>query len=66
MNADGLSLLDVECGVLTGRVLEQQKDDHTAENKYRIRGKTVAGAEIEVVAKLGVTGTMVIITVYAP
>ena len=66
MRADGFTLLDVERGVLTGAILEKQKDDRTAETKYRIHGKTVAGAAVELVAKLGVGGTMVVITVYAP
>ena len=66
MAADDFSILDVECGVLTGSVLERQPDDKSGESKYRIRGNTTAGAEIELVAKLGPTGRMVIITVYAP
>jgi hypothetical protein len=66
MTSDGFGVMDVESGVLTGTILEKQRDDVTAENKYRVRGQTGTGAEIELVAKLGVTGKMVIITVYAP
>ena len=66
MAADGLGPLDLERGVLTGTILEKQRDDKTAEGKYRIRGKTVTGAPIDLVAKLGATSKMVIITVYAP
>ena len=66
MSPEAFSILDAECGILTGKILEKQKDDRTGESKYRIRGETVAGAEIELVAKLGATGRMVVITVYAP
>ena len=66
MNEEGLTSYDVERGILTGEILERQKDKVTAEWKYRIRGKTVNGAEVEVVAKLGITGDLVIITVYIP
>jgi len=43
-----------------------KKDKVTTEWKYRIRGETIGGGEVEVVAKLGPTGKLVIITVYIP
>ncbi len=64
MNGDCLSIYDVERGILTGKIVERQKDKVTAEWKYRITGQTVGGSEIEVVAKLSPTGKLVIITVY--
>ena len=66
INEEGLTSYDVERGILTGEILERQKDKVTAEWKYRIRGKTVNGGEVEVVAKLSITGDLVIITVYIP
>jgi len=66
MNNDGLTIYDVECGILTGEILERQKDKVTAEWKYRIRGETVDGGEVEMIAKLSPTGKLVIITVYVP
>ena len=66
MNDDGLTIYDVERGILTGEILERQKDRVTAEWKYRIRGETVDGGEVEVIAKLSPTGKLVIITVYVP
>lgn len=66
MNDDDLTIYDVERGILTGEILERQKDKVTAEWKYRIRGETVEGGEVEVVAKLSPTGKLVIITVYIP
>ena len=64
MNADGLTIFDVEQGMLTGKILERQKDRATGEWKYRIRGRTVEGDEVEALAKEGPTGKLVIITVY--
>ncbi len=64
MNSDCLSIYDVERGILTGKIVERQKDKVTAEWKYRITGQTVDGSEVEVIAKLGPTGKLVIITVY--
>jgi hypothetical protein len=34
---DDLSIYDVEHGLLTGKILERQRDTTTAEWKYRIR-----------------------------
>ncbi len=65
MNDDGLTLYDVERGILTGEILERQRDRIPGDHKYRIRGWTVAADGIEVVARLGPTGKLVIITVYA-
>jgi hypothetical protein len=64
MNEDGLTIYDVERGILTGQISERQKDKVTAEWKYLIRGETVEGGEIELIAKLSPTGKLVIITVY--
>ncbi|MBI4745938.1 MAG: DUF4258 domain-containing protein [Deltaproteobacteria bacterium] len=65
MNNDCLSIYDVERGILTGKIVERQKDKVSAEWKYRITGQTVDGKEVEVIAKLSPTGKLVIITVYA-
>jgi Domain of unknown function (DUF4258) len=64
MDDDGLSILDVEQSIFTGEILERQKDRNTGEFKYRIRGSTLEGDSVEVVVKLGLTGKVVIITVY--
>lgn len=66
MNDDCLTIFDVERCILTGKILERQKDKDTAEWKYRINGKSLSGGEVEVVAKLSPTGKLVIITVYVP
>lgn len=66
MNDDYLTIFDVERCILTGKILERQKDKDTAEWKYRINGKSLSGGELEVVAKISPTGRLVIITVYVP
>jgi hypothetical protein len=66
MDDEGLTIFDVEQCVLTGQIVERQKDQSTGEWKYRIRGRTVCNGTIEVVVKLGPTDKVVIITVYTP
>lgn len=66
MTDDGFTIYDVESGVLSGEIIERQKDQSTAEWKYRIRGKTISDDEIESICKISPTGKLVIITVYEP
>ena len=66
MNDDCLTIFDVERGILTGKIMERQKDKVTAEWKYRINGQSLSGGEVEVVAKVSPTGKLVIITLYVP
>ena len=60
---DNLSILDLENIVLTGQIVERQRDRATRETKYVIRGTTIEGYAGEVVAKVGRGGKLVIITV---
>ena len=64
MDDDGLSILDVEQVILTGQIVERQRDRNTGEWKYVINGQTDEGLNVMVVAKLSPTDTVVIITVY--
>lgn len=64
MNDDGLTVYDVERCILTGEIVERQKDARTGEWKYLVRGQTLNGDAIVVVAKLSPTGKLVFITVY--
>jgi hypothetical protein len=66
MADDAFTVYDIESGILTGDILECQKDWTTAESKYRIQGEAVMGEAIEIIAKLSPTGKVVIITVYVP
>lgn len=64
MDEDGLTIFDVERGILTGEIIERQKDHDTGEWKYLIQGQSVVGKQIVVVTKLSPTEKLVIITVY--
>lgn len=66
MHADGFSIFDVESGILSGQILERQKDLLTGESKYRVRGKTILNREIEIISKISPTNKLVVITVYEP
>lgn len=64
MNNDDLTIFDVERCILTGKIVERQRDTLTAEWKYRIIGETFDGIQAEIVAKLSITDKLVIVTVY--
>ena len=64
MEDDDISILDVEHVILSGEIIERQQDQETGEWKYLIAGNTLADDPIIVVAKLTLTGTQVIMTVY--
>jgi len=64
MDDDGFSIFDVEHAILTGSIQERQKDRDTGESKYRLVGHALDNRRIEIVAKLSVTGKLVIITAY--
>ena len=64
MYADELTVFDVESAILTGEIIQRQKDRNTAEWKYVISGETLGGGKTIVVCKLGPTGKVVFITVY--
>ena len=61
---DGLSVLDVEHAILTGRISHRQRDATTGEWKYLISGRTLSGDKMIVVVKLSLTERLVIITAY--
>lgn len=54
--ADDLTIWDIESVFLTGEVLERQRDVKTSESKYRVRGASLSGDPVEVIAKHAVTG----------
>ena len=65
MDDDRLSIYDIERAILTGEILDRQRDELTGEWKYRVLGTTITGPAVEVIAKFSPTGTLVVITVYA-
>ncbi len=64
MSDDELTIFDVERCLLTGEIIERQKDSNTGEWKYLVKGHTVADANIIVVLKISPIGKLVFITVY--
>lgn len=64
MDDDGLSVFDLERAVLTGTIVERQRDRKTQEQKYVVRGEGTDGSSVGVVGRLGATGRAVIITVF--
>ena len=61
---DNLSILDLENIVLTGQIVERQRDTQTHEVKYVVTGVALDGAPGEAVVKIGFTGKLVVITAY--
>jgi hypothetical protein len=61
---DELSIFDVERAILTGEIIERQRDQERDDWKYLIRGKTIEEKDVIIVVKLGSTAKMIIITVF--
>jgi hypothetical protein len=66
MNEDALTVFDIERGIMTGKIIERQKDRETGEWKYLVQGRTIAGGSVVIAVKLSVTGKLVVITVFVP
>ena len=64
MDEDALSVFDLERTILTGEIVERQRDQSTREWKYLVRGNAVDGRRVVAVTKLGPTGKLVVITVW--
>ncbi len=64
LDDDHLSILDLENIILTGRIVQRQRDRTTREVKYLIQGAALDGSAGEVVVKFGRGGRLVVVTVY--
>jgi hypothetical protein len=64
LDDDNLNILDLENIVLTGEIVERQRDPKTREIKSIIAGITLDGTAAEAVVKIGLAGKLVVITVY--
>lgn len=64
LDEDALSVFDVERAILTGEIVERQRDQTTRERKYLVRGRAVDGRQIVVVSKLGATDKLIVITAW--
>ena len=68
MDDDSLTILDIESGILNSVIsviAERERDLDTGEWKSLIRGRTVVGADVGVIAKIGPADSLAIITVYS-
>jgi hypothetical protein len=66
MDEDNLSIFDVESSILTGTIVERQRDRAKQEWKYLVQGESLDGSRvIVVVSKFGFADRLVILTVYA-
>ena len=63
MEADGLAVY-VEHVILSGRIVERQRDERTNEWKYLVGGETLEGDAAVVAGKIGPTRKVVVLTVY--
>ena len=64
MEADGLTIYDVESVILTGKIVERQKDRASAEWRYLVSGQSLAAEVVLVAVKFSPTGKLVFITVF--
>lgn len=61
---DGLSIFDVESAILSGKIIERQKDESRGEWKYLVKGESLSGESVVAVTKIGPTDKLIFITVY--
>jgi len=61
---DNLSVYDIEHAIITGEILERQKDAISGEWKYLVRGQSLENDSIIIIGKLTFTGKLFIITVF--
>ena len=64
LDDDGISIFDAENIILTGDIIERQRDAQTRERKYVIQGETVDSEAACCVVKIGPAGKVVIVTVW--
>jgi Domain of unknown function (DUF4258) len=64
LDDDNLSILDLENIILTGQIVERQRDAQTREVKCVVAGVTLDGSAAETVVKVGFTGRLIVITAY--
>ena len=61
---DHLTIVDLENIILTGQIVERQRDAESREVKSVIAGVALDGSAAEVVVKIGLTGKLIVITAY--
>ncbi len=63
LDEDNFTILDRENIILTGEIIERQRDRQTREVKCVVRGFALDDLEGEPIVKIGPTGRLVVITV---
>ena len=64
LDDDNLTILDLENIILTGEIIERQRDSRTREVKCVVRGATLDERHAETVIKIGPIGKLLVITAY--
>jgi hypothetical protein len=64
MANDDLLAVDLESVILTGEIVERQRDQETGEVKYCVHGNTLDGDAAIVVVKLGPKGKLFFVTIF--
>lgn len=64
LDDDDLTIFDLENIILTGEIIERQRDRNTHEVKVIIRGFALEGVEAAAVVKLTLSGRLFVIAVY--
>jgi hypothetical protein len=64
MSDDDLTILDLEHAILSGRILQRQRDAEAGGWKYVVGGPTLIDDPMELVGRLSASGKLVIVTVY--
>ncbi|MDS4041273.1 MAG: DUF4258 domain-containing protein [Candidatus Competibacter sp.] len=64
LDDDNITILDLENIILSGEIIERQRDTRTREVKCVVRGLTLDERHAETVVKIGPTGKLFVITVY--
>ena len=64
LDDDNITILDLENIILTGKIIERQRDPRTREVKCVVRGVTLDERHAETVVKIGPTGKLFVITAY--
>jgi hypothetical protein len=64
LDDDNLTVFDLENIILTGAIVERQRDRQTREVKYIVRGQALGSIPAEAVVKIAPDGNLFVITVY--
>ena len=64
LDDDNLTIIDLENIILTGKIIERQRDAGTREVKCVVRGLTLDERPAETVVKVGALGKVFVITAY--